>query len=119
MEPIHLLAVLGATILLASMISVELAVAVALVELTLGIVLGNVLGVEPQQWLTLLAGFAAIVLTFLAGMEVDPANLRRRLGASLGIGVVSFAGPFVVASAVTYLALGWTPRAALITTWPV
>jgi Kef-type K+ transport system membrane component KefB len=113
-EPIHLLAILGATILVASMVSVELAVAVALVELALGIVLGNVFGIEPQVWLTLLAGFAAIVLTFLAGMEVDPAYLRRRLGPSLGIGVLSFAGPFVVASAVTYLALGWSPRAALI-----
>jgi Kef-type K+ transport system membrane component KefB len=30
----------------------------------------------------------SIVLTFLAGMEVDPASMRRRLGASLGIGVV-------------------------------
>jgi hypothetical protein len=32
---------------------------------------------------------ASIVLTFLAGMEVDPAYMRRRLGASVGIGVVS------------------------------
>ena len=50
----------------------------ALVELTLGIVLGNVLGVVPQQWLTLLAGFAAIVLTLLAGILRGP--IRRDLG---------------------------------------
>jgi Kef-type K+ transport system membrane component KefB len=52
----------------------------------------------------LIASFASIVFTFLAGMEVDPAYLRRRLEASVGIGVVSFTGPFVVASLVAYLA---------------
>src|SRR5215210_3106529 len=31
-----------------------------------------------------------------AGMEVDPAFMRRRFGASVGIGVVSFVGPYAV-----------------------
>jgi len=47
-------------------------------------------------------------------MEVDPAYMRRRLGASFGIGVVSFQGPFVVASATAYLVLDWSTRASLI-----
>jgi Kef-type K+ transport system membrane component KefB len=54
------------------------------------------------------------VLTFLAGMEVDPAYMRRRLPASLGIGFSSFAGPFVVASLVSYFLLDWSVKAALI-----
>ena len=54
------------------------------------------------------------MLTFLAGMEVDPAYMRRRLGASLGIGVVSFVGPFVVATAVAFFVLDWSGRASLI-----
>ena len=54
------------------------------------------------------------MLTFLAGMEVDPAYMRRRLTASVGIGLVSFIGPFTVASVVAYLALDWTARASLI-----
>jgi Kef-type K+ transport system membrane component KefB len=54
------------------------------------------------------------VLTFLAGMEVDPVYLRRRAKASVSIGLVSFIGPFLVASAAAYFLLGWTTRAALI-----
>jgi Kef-type K+ transport system membrane component KefB len=78
------------------------------------VVAGNTLHLESQDWLTLIASFASIVLTFLAGMEVDPAYMRRRLSASVGIGVTSFVGPFVVTSLVAYLALGWTTRASLI-----
>jgi len=70
---------------------------------------------HSQEWLDFIAKFASIVLTFLAGMEVDPAYMRRRLGASVGIGVVSFLGPFVFASTVAYLLLDWSTRASLIT----
>lgn len=114
MEPVQLAAVLIVAVLLASMLSVELGIAVALFELALGVVLANVFGLEPQSWLDLLAAFGAVVLTFLAGLEVDPDHLRERLGPSLAIGLVSFLGPFVVGSGVAYLLLDWTPRAALI-----
>jgi Kef-type K+ transport system membrane component KefB len=96
------------------MISVELGITVALIELTLGVLAGNVFDVGTAEWLDFVAKFASIVLTFLAGMEVDPAYMRRRLPASLGIGVASFAGPFVMAWLVSYLLLGWTVKASLI-----
>jgi Kef-type K+ transport system membrane component KefB len=111
---VQLAACLAVIVLLASLVSVELGVTVALVELTLGVVAGNLFGLETDQWLDFIAAFASIVLTFLAGMEVDPAYMRRRLTASVGIGVVSFIGPFTVASVVAYLALDWTARASLI-----
>jgi Kef-type K+ transport system membrane component KefB len=114
MEPVQLAAVLAAVILAASMISVELGVTVALVELTLGVAAGNAFDLHSQEWLDFIASFASIVLTFLAGMEVDPSYLRRRFEASAGIGVVSFAGPFVVASLVSYALLDWSVRASLI-----
>jgi Kef-type K+ transport system membrane component KefB len=114
LDAVELFAVLAAVALLASIISVELGITVALVELTLGVVVGNVFHLETQEWLTLIASFASIVLTFLAGMEVDPAYMRRRLGATVGIGVVSFLGPFVVASLVAYVVLDWSGRASLI-----
>jgi hypothetical protein len=114
MSPIELAAVLAAVVLVASMISVELGVTVALIELTLGVVVGNVFHLDTAEWLDFIAKFASIVLTFLAGMEVDPAYMRRRLPASLGIGVASFAGPFVIASLVSYFVLDWTLKASLI-----
>jgi Kef-type K+ transport system membrane component KefB len=114
-DPVQLAAVLAAIVLIASMLSVELGVTVALLELTLGVFAGNVFHLQSQEWLDFIAKFASIVLTFLAGMEVDPAYMRRRLGPSVGIGVVSFLGPFVVASAAAYFLLDWSGRASLIT----
>ncbi len=114
MEPIQLAAVLATVILVASIASVELGVTVALIELTLGVVAGNLFDLHSEQWLDFLAAFASIVLTFLAGMEVDPAYLRARAKASFGIGVVSFLGPFAVAALVAYALLDWSTRASLI-----
>src|SRR5215210_3180459 len=102
LEPVQLAAVLSVAALVASMLSVELGMTVALLELGLGVVLGNVFELESAQWLDFLAAFASIVLTFLAGMEVDPGVYRDDFAASVGIGAVSFVGPFVVASLVAY-----------------
>jgi Kef-type K+ transport system membrane component KefB len=110
----QLAAVLAAVVLLASVVSVELGVTVALLELTLGVIAGNLFHLQTQEWLNFIAQFASVVLTFLAGMEVDPAYMRRRLGASVGIGFVSFVGPFIVASTVAYVLLDWSTRASLI-----
>jgi len=114
LDAIQLAAVLVSLALLASMVSIEVGITVALVELTLGVVAGNAFNLESQDWLTFVAAFASIVLTFLAGMEVDPGYMRRRLTASVGIGAISFIGPFVVASAVAYLLLDWSGQASLI-----
>ena len=115
MDAVQLAAVLAAVVLLASMLSVELGVTVALVELTLGMVAGNIFHLQSTGWLDFIAAFASIVLTFLAGMEVDPDYMRRRVKASVSIGLVSFIGPFAVSSLAAYLLLGWTTRASLIT----
>jgi len=113
-DPVQLAAVLAGVILLASVISVELGVTVALLELSLGVVAGNAFHLHSQEWLDFVASFASIVLTFLAGMEVDADYLRNRAKSTVGIGVASFAGPFVVASLVAHFVLDWTGRASLI-----
>jgi len=113
-SPIQLAAILGAVVLVSSMLSVELGVTVALIELTLGVVAGNVFHLHSQDWLDFIAKFASIVLTFLAGMEVDPRYMRDRAKATVTLGVASFAGPFVAASLVSYFLIGWTVKASLI-----
>lgn len=115
MEPVQLAAVLAAVVVLASMLSVELGISVALLELGLGVVAGNVFGLDPNaDWLVFIATFASIVLTFLAGAEVDPDDFRERFGATVSIGLVSFIGPFLVAWLVAWGLLGWELKAALI-----
>ena len=115
MDATQLAAVLAGLVVLSSIISVELGLSVALIELGLGVIGGNLFSLDPNSdWLVFIASFASIVLTFLAGAEVDPDDFRERFGASVGIGLVSFIGPFVVAGLVAYGVLGWTPKAALI-----
>src|SRR3989441_8851410 len=111
LEPVQLAAILASAVVVASMLSVEAGIAVALLELGLGVALGNVFSLHSQQWLDFVAAFASIVLTFLAGAEVDPDDFRQRFGAAVGIGVVSFLGPFVVAWLVAWGPLGWTLKA--------
>jgi Kef-type K+ transport system membrane component KefB len=115
MEPVQLAAILAGAVLLASMISVEVGISVALIELALGVALGNAFNLDPNaSWLVFIASFASVVLTFLAGTEVDPDDFRERFGASISIGVVSFAGPFVIATLIALGPLGWSTKASLI-----
>jgi Kef-type K+ transport system membrane component KefB len=52
--------------LLASLISIRVAVSVALIEIVVGAVAGNLIGLQITDWVNFLAGFGAILLTFLA-----------------------------------------------------
>jgi Kef-type K+ transport system membrane component KefB len=106
--------VLAAAILLASTVSVELGLSVALIELVLGVVVGNAFDLSVPGWLSFLGSFAGVVLTFLAGAEVDVAQFRRDWRASLSIGLVSFFAPFLAAGAFAYAVLGWDRQAAEI-----
>ncbi len=85
--------------LLASLISIRVGISVALIEIVVGAVVDNIPGhanvVQQTEFTTFLATVGSAVLTFLAGAEIDPDSLRRHWRASLGIGVVSFAVPFV------------------------
>ena len=102
------------TILVASMISVEIGLSVALIELAAGFVVGNAFNLAVPDWLTFIGSFAGIVLTFLAGAEVDVPQFRREWKASISIGLVSFFAPFVVVGLLCYYALGWNHRQAEI-----
>jgi Kef-type K+ transport system membrane component KefB len=100
--------------LLASIISIRLAVSVALIEIVVGAAAGNLVHLELTEWVNFLAGFGAIMITFLAGAEIDPRALRRQLAPSLGIGAVSFAAPYLGCVGFARFALAWDWPAAQI-----
>lgn len=114
MSDLAVAAILAATILAAGAISVEIGLSVALVELALGVVVGNALHLNVPGWLAFVGSFAGIVLTFLAGAEVDVPQLKREWRASLSIGIVSFAVPFLASAALARWGLGWNRRQAEI-----
>jgi len=100
--------------LIASLVSIRLGISVALVEIFVGVLAGNIAGLQTTPWIDFLAAFGAGLLTFLAGAEIDPDSLRRHLKASLTIGIVSFAVPFAATFAFAYLVAGWDLQAAEI-----
>jgi Kef-type K+ transport system membrane component KefB len=114
MSDIAVAAVLAGAVLLASMISVEAGLSVALIELFGGFALGNALSLRVPSWLDFVGTFAGVVLTFLAGAEVDVPQFRREWKASLSIGLVSFLAPFTVVGLLAYYGLGWNHRQAEI-----
>jgi Kef-type K+ transport system membrane component KefB len=106
---------MGLLIFAATLISVEVGISVALIEIVLGVIGGNFLGLHTTPWIDYLATFGSIVLTFLAGAEVDTQILREKLKPSLLIGGLSFALPFAGAWAFAFWVLHWSPDAAMIT----
>ena len=112
MENLYIAMVAGLLILIASMASVEMGLSVALIEITLGVLAGNFLSLSTTPWLDFLASFGGIVLTFLAGAEVDVPLMRAKLKESLLIGGVSFAAPFLGAWIFCQSVLGWPLQTA-------
>lgn len=100
--------ILAALVMIASIVSVESGVSVAIIEITLGVVAANVLGVRSTPWIDFLGSFAGIVLTFLAGAEVDPTLLRRAWKPAVLIGGLSFLLPFVGVGLFARCVAGWS-----------
>src|SRR5262249_42459287 len=99
-------------IFLASFVSVEVGLSAAIIEIGLGVVAGNALGLHPAPWMDFLAGFGGILLTFLAGAEVDPQLLKDKMKESLLIGGASFLVPYLSAIAYCYWVAHWTWEAS-------
>src|SRR6202521_5010414 len=93
--------------LASSLISIRLALSVALIEIMVGALGGNLIGLPLAPWVNFLAGFGAILLTFLAGAEIDPTVIRKHFWSSMSIGVISFFAPFLGVLFLARYAAGW------------
>ena len=124
--------------LVASLISIRAGISVALVEILVGLIAGNLaVGFEGHtlqvglaaaqssggqlhhvlqstEWTNFLALLGSGVLTFLAGAEIDPQSLKTNWRASLLIGVLSFAVPFGVVWFFAQYFFGWALHEAQI-----
>ena len=101
--------------LIASLVSIWLRVSTALSEIVVGTIAQLVIGAAvgsallgtDESWVKFLSGIGAIVLTFLAGAELDPAVFRRKWKEATAIGLASFFFPFIGCAAGAYYVLGW------------
>ena len=106
--------------LAASLLSVWFRVATALSEIVVGTIaqlligaaLGSALLAGDATWIKFLSGAGAILLTFLAGAELDPLVFRKQWKQASAIGLASFAAPFLGCAAIARWGLGWSPAAS-------
>lgn len=99
----------------ASLISIRLGISVALVEILIGVLAGNYLGIhKTTEWINFLAMLGSGVLTFLAGAEIDPVSLKSNIKASFIIGSLSFLLPFLGVWFFAQFVLGWELQQAQI-----
>ncbi len=104
--------------LFAVLLAIKLGISTALSEIVVGTVAQLVIGATvgsgflgaQQPWITFLAGAGAIVLTFLAGAELDPRIFRQSWKEATLIGFISFLAPFLGCAAVAHYVLGWAAR---------
>lgn len=100
--------------LAASVVSIRLAISVALTEIMFGVIGGNLLHLQVTEWVNFLAGFGSVLLTFLAGAEIEVDTMRQHWKPVLAIGSVSFFAPFFGAWAYAYYVAGWPSDGAKI-----
>jgi len=106
--------------LLASLLSIWFRMATALSEIVvgtiaqlfIGAVLGSAILAGDATWIKFLSGAGAILLTFLAGAELDPTVFRKQWKQATAIGLVSFIAPFLGCAALARWGLGWSVEAS-------
>ena len=101
--------------LIAGLFSIWLRVSTALSEIVVGTVAQLIFGAAigsavlgtDESWIKFLSGVGAIVLTFLAGAELDPAVFKLKWKEAVAVGLASFFFPFLGCAAGAHYVLGW------------
>src|SRR5271169_6305225 len=101
--------------LIASLLSIWFRISTALSEIVVGTIAQLIIGAAigsavlgtDESWVKFLSGIGAIVLTFLAGAELDPVVFKLRWKEAAAVGFASFFFPFLGCSAAAHYLLGW------------
>lgn len=96
MGSVQLAAFLAAVVLIASVVSVELGVTVALLELTLGMAAGNLFHLQTQEWLDFIAKFGSFVVASTTVCLVLDWSTRASLIAGTALSTTSLAVVYAV-----------------------
>src|SRR3974377_1760390 len=80
--------------LIAAMASLWITISAALFEIVVGAIAGKSGGSPVTPWINYIAGVGAVVLTFLAGTDIDPHVVKRNFWSSVSIGLMGFFGPY-------------------------
>lgn len=87
--------------------SLWITISAALFEIVVGAIAGNTIGLPLTPWINYVASVGAVVLTFLAGTDIDPHVVKKHFGASVTIGVTGFFAPYLGCLLLARYGLGW------------
>src|SRR5262249_19366911 len=101
--------------LIAGLFSIWLRISTALSEIVVGtmaqLIIGAAVGSAvlgtDEPWIKFLSGIGAIILTFLAGAELDPQVFKLKWKEAAAVGLASFFLPFLGCAAAARYLLGW------------
>ena len=93
--------------LVAAIGSLFITISAALFEIVIGAIAGNTVGLPLTPWIDYIAAFGAIVLTFLAGTDIDPHVVKRNFASSVTIGLMGFFAPYLGCLLLARYGLGW------------
>jgi glutathione-regulated potassium-efflux system ancillary protein KefC len=108
--------------LIATAASARFRISTALSEIIIGMIARTVLSVTlgaevfgvQEPWVKTLAGIGAILLTFLAGAELDPDVFKLKWKEAVSVGLASFFLPSIGCWAAAHYLLGWDTMAAIL-----
>jgi Kef-type K+ transport system membrane component KefB len=98
--------------LASSLLSLKIGISVALVEIIVGIIAGNTIHPNITPWVKFLSSFGAVILTFLAGAELERDVIKKYWKESLIFGLIGFFAPFIGAWLIAQFILGWELKQA-------
>lgn len=121
MESVFISATFWLALAIASaLLASSLRISIALVEICVGVLAATTMepfGMEHlldanSEWVRFLAASGAVVLTFLAGAELDPEVVKTKLTEVSVVGLTGFVAPFLGCAALAYYGLGWNANAS-------
>src|SRR6201993_4671430 len=87
--------------------SLFITISAALFEIVIGAIAGNTVGLPLTPWIDYIAAFGAVVLTFLAGTDIDPHVVKRNFASSVTIGLMGFFAPYLGCLLLARYGPGW------------
>lgn len=104
----------------AAILATQMKISIALMEICVGVVAAAVASHfwgsdalrNNDEWLKFLASSGSVLLTFLAGAELEPGVMKAKLKEVSVVGLMGFLAPFLGCTVVARCVLGWDPRAS-------
>ena len=101
--------------LIAGVLAMRYRISSAMAEVVMGTVAQLILSVtigsgflgSEESWVKFLSGVGVMLLTFLAGAELEPEVLKLKWREAASLGSVSFLAPFLLCAGVAHYLLGW------------